>query len=87
MAPISRPFPSSTFVLLVCLAFGAWADVPPEQEAEVEHLINYLAESDCRMLRNGKSYNSFAEAQLMQSRAVGSTSRRAGAMSSPHSWQ
>ena len=48
------------FTLLVSLLWfdsGARADVPPEQEAEVEHLINYLAESDCRMLRNGKSHN------------------------------
>ena len=30
---------------------------PAEQAAEVEHLIAYLANSDCRMVRNGKSYS------------------------------
>jgi hypothetical protein len=44
-------------ILLMCLAFGAWADVPVEQEPEVEHLINYLADSDCQMVRNGKSHD------------------------------
>ena len=32
------------------------ADVPPEQADEVQHLINYLETSDCKMIRNGKSY-------------------------------
>jgi hypothetical protein len=41
---------------LLCVASGIPADVPVEQEAEVEHLINYLQASDCRMVRNGKSY-------------------------------
>lgn len=41
---------------LLCLASGIPADVPVEQGAEVEHLINYLQASDCRMVRNGKSY-------------------------------
>jgi len=80
--------------------------VPAEQEAEVEHLINYLADSDCRMVRNGRSHDgrdgakhvrrkydyfrdeiSSTEAQSMHSNTVGLTSRRAAAISSPHSWQ
>lgn len=40
----------------MCPLYGSWADVPAEQEAEVEHLINFLATSDCRMVRNGKSH-------------------------------
>jgi len=55
MSVSSIQFPA--FILLACLAFGAWADVPAEQEAEVEHLINYLADSDCRMVRNGRSHD------------------------------
>jgi len=47
----------SAFILLLSISIGSWSDVPPEQEAEVEHLINYLAESDCQMVRNGKSHN------------------------------
>jgi len=45
------------YMHLLCLSSGAWADVPVEQEAEVEHLIGYLQESGCQMVRNGKSYN------------------------------
>ena len=33
------------------------ADVQPGQKAEVEHLISYLENSDCSMLRNGKEYS------------------------------
>jgi hypothetical protein len=51
-----NPTAMGALILLMCISLGAWADMPPEQEAEVEHLINYLAESDCRMLRNGKSH-------------------------------
>ena len=45
---------ATSYLFLSC---AAWAEVPAEQQAEVEHLINYLQESDCRMIRNGKSYN------------------------------
>ncbi len=45
-------------VLLVFFLSSASSDVPEEQVAEVEHLLNYLADSDnCRMIRNGKSYS------------------------------
>jgi hypothetical protein len=47
--------------LLLCLALlvgvAAEADVPPPQVAEVEHLLDYLAGSDCKMVRNGKSHS------------------------------
>jgi hypothetical protein len=55
MSVSSIQFPA--FILLLCLASGAWTDVPVEQEVEVEHLINYLADSDCQMVRNGKSHD------------------------------
>ena len=45
------------FICLLSLSLGVRADVPAEQVAEVEHLISYLQESDCRMVRNGKSYS------------------------------
>ena len=56
MSVSSIQFPA--FVLLMCVTSGIWSDVPAEQEAEVEHLINYLADSDCQMVRNGKSHDS-----------------------------
>jgi len=33
------------------------ADVPPAQAPEVEYLLNFMETSDCRMVRNGKSYS------------------------------
>jgi len=45
-------------ILLFFFLSGVPADVPEEQVAEVEYLLNYLADSDnCRMIRNGKSYS------------------------------
>jgi ATP-dependent DNA helicase Rep len=56
--------------LLLCLALvcnpAAEADVPASQAAEVEHLIGYLAGSDCRLLRNGKSYSGWDGAKHVQ---------------------
>ncbi len=46
---------ASLFLALFLSAVSA--DVPEEQAAEVEHLIAYLANSDCRMVRNGKSHS------------------------------
>jgi hypothetical protein len=43
-------------ILLFMFLSSVSADVPEEQAPEVEHLIDYLADSDdCRMIRNGKS--------------------------------
>jgi hypothetical protein len=53
-------------VLLVVFLSSVPADVPEEQVAEVEHLLNYLADSDCRMIRNGKSYSSKDGAKHMR---------------------
>jgi len=56
--------------LLLCLAIvcgpAARADVPAAQVPEVEHLIGYLAASDCRMLRNGRSYSGWDGAKHVQ---------------------
>ena len=53
---------------LLCLFLSSVsADVPEEQAPEVEHLINYLADSDdCRMIRNGKSYSAEDGAEHMR---------------------
>ena len=44
-------------VLLLSFLPGGWtesrADVPEEQKPEVQHLLDYLAHSGCRMKRNG----------------------------------
>jgi hypothetical protein len=55
-------------MLVMALTFSAAgdADVPAAQVAEVEHLIAYLAGSDCRMVRNGKSYSGWDAAKHVQ---------------------
>jgi ATP-dependent DNA helicase Rep len=55
-------------VLVMALSFSATgdADVPATQVAEVEHLIAYLAGSDCRMVRNGKSFSGWDAAKHVQ---------------------
>ena len=53
-------------VLIFLSLSGVSADVPEEQVAEVEHLINYLANSDCRMVRNSKSYSAKDGAKHMR---------------------
>ena len=52
--------------ILFLFLSSASADVPQEQVAEVEHLINYLAQSDCRMVRNSKSYDAQDGAKHMR---------------------
>jgi hypothetical protein len=42
------------------------ADVPDPQRPEVAHLIAYLRDSDCRMIRNGKAYTGADGAQHVQ---------------------
>jgi hypothetical protein len=53
-------------ILLFMFLSSVSADVPEEQVVEVEHLLNYLADSDCRMIRNGKSYSSKDGAKHMR---------------------
>ena len=55
----------SSFLVLLLPAV-LWADFPPEQSAEVQHLINYLAESDCVMIRNGKEHTGEEGAEHVQ---------------------
>ena len=55
---------------LLCLALlrtvAAEADVPAAQAVEVQHLLGYLAESECRMVRNGKSHSGAEGARHVQ---------------------
>jgi hypothetical protein len=53
-------------IALLLITSGVWSDVPPEQVVEVEHLISYLAESNCRMVRNDKSHSAKDGAKHMQ---------------------
>jgi hypothetical protein len=46
----------NSFVLLTCLAAAVQADVPPAQLAEVEHLINFVQNSQCVIARNGTEH-------------------------------
>ncbi len=57
-------FLASAFIFL--FLSSASADVPEEQVAEVEHLLNYLAASDCKMIRNGKSHSAKEGAKHMR---------------------
>ena len=60
-----KQFLASVFLFL--FLSGVSADVPEEQVAEVEHLINYLADSDnCRMIRNGRSHSAKDGAKHMR---------------------
>ena len=42
-------------LILSCLQTVS-ADVPPEQKPEVEHLLNFVSQSDCLMVRNGSEH-------------------------------
>jgi hypothetical protein len=46
-----------TAALLIFFAPACPAAIPDLQMDEVNHLIEYLRASDCRMIRNGKSYS------------------------------
>ena len=46
-----------TIAALLLLSLSVLADVPPEQQAEVEHLLATLKTSDCVMIRNGKEHD------------------------------
>lgn len=49
------------FVLATCVfacSLNVLADVPPEQEPEVAHLLSYVRYANCDMVRNGVVYSS-----------------------------
>jgi hypothetical protein len=47
--------PLLTILILACLQ-TAYAEVPPEQKAEVEHLLEFVSRSDCIMVRNDSEH-------------------------------
>ncbi len=51
----------ASFALLLSLLSGGWiegrADVAGAQKREVQHLIDFLSHSGCRMERNGKPHD------------------------------
>ena len=44
-------------ILLFMSSTAALADVSESQALEIDYLINYLQNSDCQMIRNGKAYS------------------------------
>ncbi len=44
-------------VMLLGAVAACFADVPPEQRAEVAHLLSFVRYSDCEMIRNGTTHN------------------------------
>ena len=47
----------SLAIVFLLFSVPVFADVPPEQKPEVEHLLNFVEHSSCRMVRNGKFYD------------------------------
>ena len=54
--------------LAITVASVSGADVPPAQVLEVDHLLAYLADSDCAMLRNGKVHSGAEGAEHVRSK-------------------
>lgn len=44
-------------ILLLTIFSVSFADVPPEQKPEVEHLLAFVRQSNCVMVRNGDEHN------------------------------
>ncbi len=43
-------------LVLLCLTPAVFADVPPEQRPEVEHLLDFVEHSGCTIHRNGDDH-------------------------------
>ncbi len=44
-------------IVFLLFSVPVFADVPPGQKLEIDHLLNFVEHSTCRMSRNGKSYD------------------------------
>jgi len=44
------------FLTLLFVNHSVWADVPEEQVKEVNHLLNFVENSNCTINRNGSDY-------------------------------
>jgi len=47
----------SIIIIITFFQSAAVADVPPEQQPEVDHLLDFVRQSDCVLIRNGSEYN------------------------------
>ncbi|GMT39865.1 MAG: hypothetical protein IEMM0001_0600 [bacterium] len=46
-----------SIILILAVFQIVHADVPPEQQPEVEHLLDFVRQSDCVLIRNGSEYS------------------------------
>jgi hypothetical protein len=53
-------------IILLTFSYTAFADVPPEQKSEVEHLLEFVRQSDCVMVRNGSEHEGEKAASHIQ---------------------
>ena len=58
----------TAIILLLAMLISpeVFGDVPEDQLAEVEHLIAYLGDSDCEMIRNGRVHDGAEGARHVQ---------------------
>ena len=52
--------------LFLTFTVSTFADVPPEQKPEVEHLLAFVRQSDCLMIRNGNEHEGEEAASHIQ---------------------
>jgi hypothetical protein len=64
--PPGRLSAALTAAALAGICALARADVPAAQRGEVEHLLQFLRSSDCRMIRNGKAHDGEEATQHVQ---------------------
>ncbi|HOP22351.1 MAG TPA: DUF5329 domain-containing protein [Gammaproteobacteria bacterium] len=57
---------NSILILLFLFSISASADVPKEQQAEVQYLLNFVKTTSCEMIRNGKHHNGEKAASHIQ---------------------
>lgn len=53
-------------IILLSISCVVFADVPPEQKPEVEHLLSFVRQSDCVMVRNGNEHEGEEAASHIQ---------------------
>jgi hypothetical protein len=58
----SRALATLLFAVALPLQAGAAAPLAPRTQAEIDHLLDYIAHSDCRFYRNG-SWHGMEEAR------------------------
>lgn len=56
-----------TIILLAAIT-TAHGDVPPEQKPEVQHLLEFIRQSDCVMTRNGSEHSGEEAAEHIQNK-------------------